>query len=96
MSYSVIDHSITIIIVIDPNPGYSTGLSAKFHHKWVGENSIFLLHFLMHIHVLNCVESLNQFRSKLDFLQILKVTQKLGQRPCTIVQGHHPNFIKNG
>ena len=34
-----------------------------------------------------CVEILRTFRSKLDFLQIFKVTQKLGQRPCTIVQG---------
>ena len=24
----------------------------KFHQKWLGENSSFLLHFLMHIHVL--------------------------------------------
>ena len=34
-----------------------------------------------------CVEILSGFQSKLDFLQIFKVTQKLGQRPCTIVQG---------
>ena len=43
-----------------------------------------------------CVEILNRFRSKLDFLQNFEVTQKLGQRPCTIVQGHQSNFIKNG
>ena len=30
-----------------------------------------------------CVEILSGLRSKLDFLQIFKVTQKLGQRPCT-------------
>ena len=30
------------------------------------------------------------------FLQILKVAPKLGQRPCTIVHGPWPNFIKNG
>ena len=30
---------------------YSWSL-AKFHQKWQGENSPFLLHFLMHIHVL--------------------------------------------
>ena len=30
------------------------------------------------------------------FLQIFKVAQKSGQRPCTIVQGLWPNFIKNG
>ena len=43
-----------------------------------------------------CVEILSWFRSKLDFLWILEVAQKLGQSPCTIVQGHWPNFIKNG
>ena len=31
---------------------YSTGSLAKFHQKLLGENSLFLLHFLMHIHVL--------------------------------------------
>ena len=41
-----------------------------------------------------CIESLSGFRSKLDFLQIFKVAAKLGQTPCTIVQGHWPNFIK--
>ena len=28
-------------------------------------------------------------------LGIFKAAQKLGQNPCTIVQGHWPNFIKN-
>ena len=42
-----------------------------------------------------CVESLSSFQSKLDFLQILKVTQKLGQSPCTIVHGLGPIFTKN-
>ena len=31
----------------------------------------------------------------MDFLHILKVAPKSGQRPCTIVQGHWPNFVKN-
>ena len=43
-----------------------------------------------------CVESLSGFRSKLDFLKIFKVAPKSVQTPCTIVQGHWPNFIKNG
>ena len=42
-----------------------------------------------------CVESLDRFRSKLDFLRIFKVAQKLGQSPCTIVHGLGPNFMKN-
>ena len=41
-----------------------------------------------------CVETLSGFRSKLDFLQIFKVTQKLGQRPCTIVQGIWPKMAR--
>ena len=43
-----------------------------------------------------CVETMSLFRPKLDFLQIFKVAPKSGQRPCTIVQGHWPNFAKNG
>ena len=42
------------------------------------------------------VENLSGFRTKLDFLRILKVAPKSGQTPCTIVQGCQPNFIKNG
>ena len=42
-----------------------------------------------------CVESLSQFRSNLDLLRIFKVAPKSGQSPCTIVQGHRPNFAKN-
>ena len=42
-----------------------------------------------------CVESLSRFQSKLDFLRIFKVAQKLGQSPCTIIQGLWPNFTKN-
>ena len=43
-----------------------------------------------------CVEILSRFQSKLDFLRIFnKVAQKSDQSPCTIVQGHWPNFIKN-
>ena len=30
---------------------YSTGSLAKFRQKWQGENSSFLLHLLIHIHV---------------------------------------------
>ena len=42
-----------------------------------------------------CVETLNSFRSYLDFLKNFKVAPKSGQSPCTIVQGLWPNFIKN-
>ena len=45
-----------------------------------------------------CVESLDSFRSKFDFLQNFKVAPKSGQSPCTIVHGLGPkfNFGKNG
>ena len=42
-----------------------------------------------------CVESLNSFRSSLDFLRIFKVAPKSDQSPCTIVQCFRPNFGKN-
>ena len=32
---------------------------------------------------------------KFGFLGVFKVAQKLGQRPCTIVQGFWSNFAKN-
>ena len=44
---------------------------------------------------LGCVSSLSSFRSSLDFLRFLKVAQKSGQSPCTIVQGFFSNFAKN-
>ena len=44
---------------------------------------------------LGCVSSLSSFRSSLDFLRFFKVAQKLGQSPCTIVQGFLSNFVKN-
>ena len=32
---------------------------------------------------------------KIGFKKIFKVAPKSGQSPCTIVQGHWPNFTKN-
>ena len=32
---------------------------------------------------------------KIGFFTNFKVAQESGQSPCTIVQGHWPNFIKN-
>ena len=42
-----------------------------------------------------CIENLNRFQSNLEFLKIFKVAPKSGQRPCTIVHGLWPNFMKN-
>ena len=33
---------------------------------------------------------------KFGLLKIFEAASKSGQRPCTIVQGHWQNFIKNG
>ena len=74
---------------------YSTGSLAKFHQKWQGENSPFLLHFLIHIHVLMLCRKFELILIKIGFLRFLKVAPKLGKSPCTIVQGHWPNFDKN-
>ena len=52
---------------------YSTGSLAKFHQKWQGENSPFLLHFLIHIHVLMLYRKFELIPIKIGFLQILKV-----------------------
>ena len=41
----------------------------------------------MHIHVLMLCREFERILIKIGFLQIFKVTQKLGQKPCTIVQG---------
>ena len=60
------------------------------------ERILHFYNFFWYIYMfLCCIGSLSRFWSKLDFLQIFKVAQKSGQRPCTIVQGLWPNFIKN-
>ena len=47
---------------------YSTGSLAKFHQKWLGENSPFLLHFLMHTHVLMLCTKFQLIPIKIGFL----------------------------
>ena len=51
--------------------------------KWQGENSPFLLHFLIHIHVLMLYRKFELIRIKIGVLRIFKVAQKSGQTPCT-------------
>ena len=46
---------------------YSTGYLAKFHQKWQSENSPFLLHFLMHIHVLMLCRKFELIPIKIGF-----------------------------
>ena len=47
---------------------YNTGYMAKFHQKWQGENSPFLLHFLIHMHVLMLRRKFEVIPIKMDFL----------------------------
>ena len=49
---------------------YSTGSLVKFHQKLLGENSPFLLHFLIHIHVLMLCRKFELIPIKIGFLQI--------------------------
>ena len=72
-----------------------TLVQGTFHQNWQGENSPFLLHFLIHIHVFMFCKKSELILFKIDFLQIFKVAPKSGQTPCTIVQGCWQNFIKN-
>ena len=46
---------------------YSTWLLAKFWQKWLGENSLFLLHFLIHIHVLMLCRKFELILIKIGF-----------------------------
>ena len=46
---------------------YSTGSLAKFHQKWQGENSPFLLHFLIHIHALMLFRKFELIPIKIGF-----------------------------
>ena len=50
----------------------------------------------MHIHVLILRRKFELIPIKIRFFtKIFKFAQKSGQRPCTIVQGVWPNFVKN-
>ena len=72
---------------------YSTGSLAKFCQKWLGENSPFLLHFLIHIHVLMLCRKFELIPIKVRFFTNFQSCSKIGQKT---VQGLWPNFTKNG
>ena len=66
---------------------YSTGLLAKFHQKWQGENSPFLLHFLIHIHVLMLCRKFELIPIKIGFFyKFFKLLKNWAKVP--IVQGY--------
>ena len=88
------------IFKVAPKSGQSPctiihGLRPNFT-KIEKERILHFYNFFWYIYMyLCCVESLNWFRSKLDFLWIFKVAPKSGKSPCTIVHGLWPNFTKN-
>ena len=59
---------------------YSTGSLAKFHQKWQGENSPFLLHFLIHIHVLMLCRKFELIPIKIGFFTNFKSCSKIGPK----------------
>ena len=61
---------------------YSTWSSAKFHQKWLGENSPFLYFFLIHIHVLMLYFKFELIPIKFGFFyEFLKLLQNLAKDP---------------
>ena len=64
--------------------------------KWLGENSIFLFHFLIHIHVLMLCRKFELIPIKIGiFYEFLKLLQNWAKVPVLIVHGLGPNFVKN-
>ena len=78
---------------------YSTWSLAKFHQKWLRENSPFLLHFLMHIHVLILYRNFELIPIKTEFFyEFLKLLKNrlygaFGQIFSKIVRRKFFNFI---
>ena len=61
---------------------YSTGSLAKFHQKLLGENSPFLLHFLIYIHVLMLPRNFEIILIKIRFFTNFYSCSKM--RPKTL------------
>ena len=59
---------------------YGTGSLVKFHQKWQGENSPFLLHFLIHIHVLMLCRKFELIPIKIGFFTIFLICSKIGPK----------------
>ena len=76
-------HVIRICSKIGPKSlYYSTGSLVEFHEKLQGENSPFLLHFLMHIHVLMLCRKFELILIKIGFFKkIFNLLQNLVKVP---------------
>ena len=73
---------------------YSTGSLAKFHQKWQGENSPFLLHFLIHIHVhvLMLCRKFELIPIKIGFFTNFKSCSKIGPKSLYYSTGSLAKF----
>ena len=59
---------------------YSTVTLAKFHQKWLGENSSFLLHFVIHIHVLMLCRKFELIPIKIAFFTNFQSCSEIGPK----------------
>ena len=71
---------------------YSTGSSANFHRKWLGENSLFLYFFLMHLHVLKLCRSFEPILIKIGFFTKFSIYSKIGPKALYYSTGSSAKF----
>ena len=71
---------------------YSTGSLAKFHQKWLGENSSFLYFFLMHIHVLMLRKKFELIPIKIGFFTNFLSCSKIGPKTLYYSTGSLAKF----
>ena len=74
---------------------YSTGSLVKFHEKWLGENSPFLLHFLMHIHVLMLCRKFELIPIKTGFFTNFLICSKIWSKILHYSTGYLIKFHEN-
>ena len=71
---------------------YSTGSLAKFHQKWQGENSPFLLHFLIRIQVLMLSRKFGLIQIKIGFFMNFQIFPKIGLKSLYYSTGSLAKF----
>ena len=71
---------------------YSTGYLAKFHQKRLGKNSPFLLHFLIHIHVLMLCRKFELIPIKIGFFMNFQSCSKIGPKNLYYSTGYLAKF----
>ena len=71
---------------------YSTWSLAKFHQKWLRENSPFLYFFLIHIHVLMLCRKFELILIKVGFFTNFLSCSKIGQKTMYYSTGSLAKF----